>query len=290
MIRMTWYNLALFSLFAYGIQNFLYKVAAEKKCNTAWVMVAMMTTITVLGAVFFIVSGAQITNLSLLLFLSFTGGPLFLASLAARTEALKNASTSVVYPITRFSVILVVLFSIVYFREHLSMYQIAGIGLAVIVFVLLTRHNHEERARHADFRAGVILAVIALVTGAGATIISKFAAESFEEFFSFIAISNAINIFLALGIKNKLQRERENPKHTNAIIIGVLSGLFNFVGYYAIMHALAAGPLSIIAAVHSMNFVIAILLAVLIYKEELTKTRLAGIGLTVLALILLRLS
>jgi len=289
-VFMTWYGLALVALVLYGFQNFLYKVSAEKKCNAAWVMVAFATTTGILGTVFFFLSGETVVDISLLFWISFIGSATFLISRISRMEALKNVSSSVVYPIGRLSTVLVVLFALFYFRESLSLFQAVGVGLAVVVLLLLTKQSHQERAKHPNFRLGIILAIAALFSAAGATIITKFAAISFENFFAFIALSGIFTVIFAFGLTNKLQSGRENVNHRNAILIGCIAGLLNFIGFYVLLQALAIGPLSIIAAIHSMNFGIAILLAVLIYKEELTKRRLAGIGLTVLALILLRIS
>lgn len=287
---MTWYGLALVALVLYGVQNFLYKVSAEKKCNAAWVMVALSATTGILGTVFFFLSGETVVDISLLFWISFIGSGIFLISRIALMEALKNVSSNVVYPVARLSTVLVVLFALFYFRESLSLFQAVGIGLAVVVLLILTKHSHQERATHPNFRLGVILAVATLFSVAGAAIITKFAAISFESFFAFIALSGIFGVIFAFGLTNKLQSGKENANHRNAILIGGIAGLLNFIGFYILLQALAIGPLSIIAAIHSMNFVIAILLALLIYKEKLTRRRFAGIGLTVLALILLRIS
>ena len=289
-VFMTWYGLALVALVLYGVQNFLYKVSAEKKCNAAWVMVAVAATTGILGMVFFFLSGETVVDISLLLWLSFIASAIFLISRIALIEALKNMSSSVVYPIARLSTVLVVLFALFYFRESLSLFQAGGIGLAVAVLLILTKHNRQERAKHPNFRLGVILAIATLFSVAAAGIITKFAAISFENFFAFIALSGIFGVIFAFGLTNKLQSGKEDTNHRNAILIGGIAGLLNFIGFYILLQALAIGPLSIIAAIHSMSFVIAILLALLIYKEKLTRRRLVGIGFTVLALILLRIS
>jgi uncharacterized membrane protein len=77
--------------------------------------------------------------------------------------------------------------------------------------------------------------------------------------------------------------------HKDALIIGVIMGLINFAGYYSFLKALSTGPLSIIASITGMHFVISIILSALIYKEKLTLLRILGIFLTVLSIILLRL-
>jgi len=66
-------------------------------------------------------------------------------------------------------------------------------------------------------------------------------------------------------------------------------GLINFAGFYSFLKALSLGPLSIIISITGMHFVIAIILSVLIYKENLTLLRILGILLTIISIIFLRL-
>jgi uncharacterized membrane protein len=65
-------------------------------------------------------------------------------------------------------------------------------------------------------------------------------------------------------------------------------GILNYVGFTAFMLALKDGPLSAIALITGMHFVIAIVLSVLLYKERLTVSRSFGIVLTLLSVFLLR--
>ncbi|HEY5674161.1 MAG TPA: EamA family transporter, partial [Malonomonas sp.] len=61
-----------------------------------------------------------------------------------------------------------------------------------------------------------------------------------------------------------------------------------FLGFYAFLTALASGPLSAIALITGMHFVIAILLSVLFYREQMSLRRYLGIGLTLLAVFFLK--
>ena len=71
--------------------------------------------------------------------------------------------------------------------------------------------------------------------------------------------------------------------------LGLVMGLFNFGGFYSFLKALSTGPLSIIASIMGMHFVVSIILSAVIYKEKITLTRLMGILLTILSIIFLRL-
>jgi uncharacterized membrane protein len=106
---------------------------------------------------------------------------------------------------------------------------------------------------------------------------------------AFIAISYMASTLFAFGLRNKLQTEEANENPKDALIIGFFMGVINFAGYYSFLKALSTGPLSIIASITGMHFVIAIILSALIYKEKLTASRILGVSLTIVSIILLRL-
>jgi uncharacterized membrane protein len=72
------------------------------------------------------------------------------------------------------------------------------------------------------------------------------------------------------------------------VIIGVVMGLLNFVGFYAFLSALTIGPLSIIVSMVGLHFVIPIILCTIVYSEKLTPGRILDVLLTVVSVIFLR--
>ena len=289
---MSWYTFAIIALFCYGIQNFLYKVSAELKCNTAWTAVSFTGTVALLSGILFIALKESVTDIYFLLFISFLNATTFLTSTIAKIEALKHIDTSVVYPIARLNTVLVVIFSIIYFKDRFSLAQAIGIILAIVVILILTMKDKKDKeekvaAKKFGLGIGIILTSIALVFGAASMIVCKFAAITVNTL-GYISVSYLYNIFFSLGLRKRLQTDRENPKHKNALILGIFIGVFNFAGFYILLKAFSTGPLSIIASISSLSFVIVIALSVLIYREKLTLWRIIGILLAILAVVLLR--
>lgn len=279
----------MFALCAFGIQRFLYKVSAEKKCNTAWTTFAFMGTVAILSSLLFFVSGQSLDNVVFLIFISFINSASFLTGTITTIEALKSVPTSVAYPVIRLNTAIVVIFSIVYFKDKLSAFQVMGIIMAITVIFILTRsaNNTTQNVVDQNFRRGTILTFIALASGTIAAISSKFAAIGTNHL-AFIALSYALSMFFSFMLRNRLQGTEENPHHRDALIIGICMGIVNFGGFYALLRALSAGPLSIIISVTGMYFVIAIVLSTIIYKERLTPLRLVGIVLTAFSITLMR--
>ncbi len=283
----SWYVFAIFALILLGFQRFLYKVSAERKCNTAWTTFSFMATVAILSSTLFLLLGESVSDITFLIFIALVNSGAFLVATITHIEALKHIPTSVAYPIIRLNAVVVVIFSIFFFKDHLSLFQGIGIVLALAVIVILALGINDNNAPQKNIRRGFIFVVIALFGGAAAAISSKFAA-SYTNKMAFIAVSYIASTLFSLGLRKKLETEEAHKTHKDALIIGVIMGLINLAGYYSFLKALSTGPLSIIASITGMHFVISIILSALIYKEKLTLLRILGIFLTVLSIILLR--
>ena len=71
-------------------------------------------------------------------------------------------------------------------------------------------------------------------------------------------------------------------------MLGLIMGLANFVGFFALMQALTTGPLSIIVSITGIHFVVAIALSAIVYRETPDTVRITGIGLTLISIILMK--
>jgi drug/metabolite transporter (DMT)-like permease len=284
----NWYSFAIIALFLMGMQRFLYKVSAERRCNTAWTTFSFMATVAILSSILFLLLEESVTSIQFLLFIALVNSAAFLLATVTHIEALKNIPASVAYPIIRLSAVFVVIFSLLFFKDRPSFYQVIGILLAMVVIVLLTRDFGEETTSYGRRKTGFICVFVALVAGAAAIISSKFAAMHTNKM-AFIAVSYIASTFFALGLRKRLQTEEANANPKDALLIGFVMGLINLAGYYSYLKALSTGPLSIITSITGMHFIIAIILSALIYNERLTPSRILGISLTVVSVILLKL-
>jgi len=281
----TWYLLSLIALFLMGSQRFLYKVSAERGCNTAWVTLIFMASVTVLSTIAFFLSEETVPDPTVLILVAFVNGGAFLAGTVAHIEALKHVPATVTYPLIRLNIVLVILFSVLYFGDHLSFFQVIGIVFALLVVVALATEAEDRHPSSVNPRWGSLLIFIALFSGALASISSKFAAL-YTTKFGFMALSYLLGTAGALLLKAKSRAPLDDRKR-DGVIIGLVMGITNFAGFYALLQALARGPLSVIAPITGMHFAIAIIFSVLIYKERLTGARIAGVAFTILSIIFL---
>jgi drug/metabolite transporter (DMT)-like permease len=283
----NWYTLSLIALFFMGTQRFLYKVSAQRGCNTAWTTFTFMGTVTFLSVIFFFISHEPVSGIPFLLFIALINSVSFTLATLSHIEALNHLPASVAYPIIRLNAAVVVVFSVFFFHDRLSGYQIVGILIAIAVIILLAKESNGQDTTRRDIRRGFSLVAVCVVCGAIASISSKFAAMHTNKM-AFIALSYFMGTLFSFAFRNRLETETTEAFRSDAVIIGIIMGLLNFAGFYAFLSALAIGPLSIVVSIMGLHFIIPIILATVIYSEKLTPLRILGVLLTTVSVIFLK--
>jgi drug/metabolite transporter (DMT)-like permease len=283
----NWYVLSIVALVLMGVQRFLYKVSAEKECSTAWTTFSFMATVTVLSAVFFFSFKESVSDPSMLILTAGINSASFVLGTITHIEALKHVPSSVVYPIIRLNMVVVVLFSILFLHDHVSLHQVLGILMAIAVIVILTKDAEEEKGSLGSARKGLFLVFVSLIAGSVASISSKFAAV-YSNKLGFMTLSYFLGALFSAALIRRSGKERSGGSRKDAVRIGVLMGLINFAGFYTFLAALSVGPLSIIVSITGMHFVIAVLLSVIVYREKLSGMRIIGMALAIASILFLR--
>ena len=106
---------------------------------------------------------------------------------------------------------------------------------------------------------------------------------------SFLAIVYTIAAISSLAFTKKQTPVEPQGDHMITLVIGIAMGVLNFVGYYTFLSALSHGPLSLVASITGMHFVVSVVLSILVYRERLTFIRVIGFLLTILSILFLRL-
>ncbi len=283
----NWYVLSIVVLVLMGVQRFLYKVSAERKCDTAWTTFAFMSTVTVLSVVSFLSLSETVHDARMLLLTAGINSASFVLGTITHIEALKHVPSSVAYPIIRLNMGVVVLFSILFLHDPLSLHQVLGILLAMAVIAILTRDAEKGQNAYGSLRKGLGLVFVSLLSGSVASISSKFAAV-YSNKLGFMALSYFLGALFSAALIGKSRKERSGGSRSDALWIGFLMGMINFVGFYTFLEALSVGPLSIIVSITGMHFVIAVLLSVIVYKEKLNRVRILSMTLAIASILFLR--
>lgn len=282
-----WYFFSILALVLLGSQRFLYKVAAERNCSSTLTTTVFMGTVTVLSSLVFFFSGEDAGDPSRLTILALVNSITFALSTIANMEALRRLPAMVAFPLSRLSILVVILFSLCFFDERLDLRQWGGIMAGLAAVFLLSREGGTTMRPEGSRRAGLFFIALSVCCGALASISSKLAAISVSKS-GFMALSYLFATFFSLAIEKKWRANKAEGGTKEAMKLGLLMGILNFFGFYSFLAALGSGPLSVIALVVGMHFAIAIGLSVLLYREEMTRQRLFGIGLTLMAVYFLK--
>jgi uncharacterized membrane protein len=100
-------------------------------------------------------------------------------------------------------------------------------------------------------------------------------------------LSYAMGTLFSLAIEKKWGDFKQTNNMATTLVLGITMGVLNFLGFFAFLTALEVGPLSTIAVITGMHFVVAIVLSVAIYRERLSTMRCLAIIGTILTVIVL---
>ncbi len=283
----NWYTLSIIALFFIGAQRFLYKVSVQRGCNAAVTTFTFMGTVTCISFVLLLFSDTPLGPIYFLVFISLVNSISFTLATLTNLETLKYLPVNVAYPIIRLNLAVVIIFSVLFFGDSLSPWQIAGIFVAIFAIVILAKSPDANETGIRNLRRGFVLLSVCVLSGAVASISSKFAAMETNKL-AFITLSYLLGTSFAFMLRNRVAQKTAGSRNRDAVIIGICMGLLNLIGFYLFLLALDRGPLSLVVSIISLHFVIPIVLSALIYSEKLKKVHFVGIGLTVISVIFLR--
>ncbi len=284
-----WYVLSLAALILMGSQRFLYKVAATKGCSTTLTTFFFMGTVAVLSSVCFVFGQPVISSFWMLAVISLFNSLTFVTATLAHIQALKYLPASLTYPFIRLNIVLVVIFSVFFFGDDLSLGQWLGVLFSLLAMFVLSKQLADNGQKDSIGYKGFVLVVIAMVSGALSAISSKLAA-TYSNKLAFIALTYICSTGFSFLFSPVMfsSSQRRAGKTSMSVVIGVTMGLLNLIGFYLFLEALATGPLSIVASIVGLHFVVAVVLSLLVYKEQITKWGLLGLILTVVSIVFLR--
>ncbi|PTN36906.1 DMT family transporter [Desulfonatronum sp. SC1] len=291
----TWYLYSLLALLLLGGQRFLYKVAAAKNCGTFLTTFCFMITVAVLSSGLLVLFPPIVPSLTFLALISLANSLTFVSATLAHIQALKHMPATVAYPLIRMNIVLVILFAVVFLQERLEPLQILGVALSLATIWVLGRDSAPDSNARTKTK-GLFLVLLAMLAGALSAISSRYAAQH-TDLLAFIALSYVFSTLFTLALAPRMftPDQAHTVPHTAprgsrklAAGIGLAMGLLNLAGFYLFLKALALGPLAIVASINGMHFLVAVVLSVLIFREKLNPSRLLGLALAIVAIVLLR--
>jgi len=172
----SWFAYSLAAFFFMGLQGFLYKVAAERRCDTARTTFIFMTTVAILSFIFWAYLKEPIGNLTALIILAIVNSLTFLTATMSFIEALKSIPATIAYSVARLNLVILTIFSFVWFHDRLSVWQICGIAIALAAMLILTKGMNQDGTQREHSKKGFSFLIISLFASVIAAISSKYAA------------------------------------------------------------------------------------------------------------------
>lgn len=282
---MGWFELSIAALVLYGVQGFVLRTAAHRRCNAAAVMLFFLLAAGGLALVAYRFSGSPAVLTPLLLAYAVANAALYVIRQISKIEAMKLVPGVVALPVAASQGLFTALLGIALLQEHVSALQLFGVVISFASIVLIASDNDGSVDRK-HFAAGVMIALLAAVVGSGANIVTKIAAVSSNEFL-FISFSY-FSALLPLYIGQKRLDGSAGGHPKEAVKLGVIAGCVNFAAFTLFLWALREGPIAVIGPLTDMSLLLTSCLVVWAYKEKVTWKRIGALMLALLSVVLLR--
>ncbi len=283
-----WLTYSLFATLFYGMLNFLYKVAAEKKYLNQAVILISASSVVISSAVVILIRGTGLSEFIPALPYAIANGTLFAIGALAKFKALTLAPASVVFPVNKSNVLFVIIIGILFFGESPKINQWAGIGTSILVLILISSEQFKISGSHT--LKGIFFAVFAALCTSFSMTAGKLASVNVDRN-TYILLSYTIVALISLfGYLRRTEKNKKSNtfKKPGIFLIGIIIGVLNFAGYGLVLKAFAAGSMSLVQPIFTLSILIPIFLSAAIYKEKLTLIRIISIGLSLAAVLLIK--
>ncbi len=205
----------------------------------------------------------------------------------------KLVGLSVTTVASKMSVVIPIVFSIIYFNESLSIFKISGIILA-LTGVILTVYKKPEKNR--KVKLSEFLIPLLLFIGMGVTdMLTKIAQDKYLNPNN-IALFNSSLFYIAFLISLiyvlGLRKQKEFFKQST-LFYGIILGTVNYYGVYFFLKALDSKIFdsSVIFGINNVSIVIlSVFLGFVIFKEKTNKINIIGIASAITAIVFLSIS
>ena len=217
-------------------------------------------------------------------------GALFIIVFNLMAITTQRSGLSVVSVATKMSVVIPVLFGLLYYNENLGAIKLFGIGIALIA-VYLTSNKSDQRT--VINRKLIVLPILVFV-GSGIIDTSiKFLEDAYVAnndvplFSAIIFLAAAIIGFIIIIIQVMSGSFKFEFKN---VIAGICLGVPNYFSIYFLVKTLRSGILesSGIFAINNVSIVtLSTFAGIFLFKEKLIRKNWIGIGLAILSIILI---
>ena len=283
-----WLGFSLLATLFYGLLNFLYKVAAEKKFVNQAVILISATTVVFSAFVTILIAQTGFSKILPALPYALANGTLFAFGALSKFQALKLAPASVVFPVNKSNVLFVIIIGIIFFNETPSLLQWFGIASSILVLIIISTEQLQLSGNIT--LKGIYFAFFAALCTSFSMTAGKLASTRVDRT-TYIMLSYSIVAIISLFIYLKRSTADDRKtffKRPGIFLIGCSIGILNYFGYKLVLSAFASGSMSLVQPILALSILVPIFLSSLIYKEKMTILRIISIGLTLASILLIK--
>jgi len=211
----------------------------------------------------------------------FVGAVFFTGYHLTLSTAYQYESASTVYPVTTASPFFILIWSVIIFKENLTPSGIIGIVLTVIGAASL---NGFDKG-FLKLSKGVVFALLAAFCYSLGALVDKVGVQMSNMILYVYSLSVFITLFLFLYSRKNFSQAREKEGRWPVIIAGTIV----FISFLSYRYGLTLIELSYASALRQVNAMFGVALGVIVFKEKLRFSKLAGTCIIVAGVILIRL-
>jgi drug/metabolite transporter (DMT)-like permease len=281
----------ILSIFVSVLFGISFKIIAVKNINA---FQAIIVNYVVAGSLGFITTKSNVTPLNIFeqswIYVAIGLGIVFITSLFVIAKTTAKSGISVAQVANRMSVVIPIAIAILYYGDNLSVAKIIGIVLAIAAVYLV---SHKEDKQNVSQKFWWLFPLIIFVCSGIIDSTINYAQRyllkevDFDAFLSTIFTTAFVFGFIVLLYQLIIKKEKFQGK---AIPAGIILGTINFGTMYFIISALNTNVLepSALFPINNLSILtISTLISVVVFKEKLSPKNWLGIGLSLLAILIL---
>lgn len=202
------------------------------------------------------------------------------------SSAYKYGELSLVYPVSRSSIIFLPIFAYFFIGETIDIVGVIAIVLIVTGTFIMHLDSFDKKGIHSIFlnisNKGSVYALLAALTVAGYTLWDKISISKMEPFLYFYLYTFIIACFYNMFTHFKFSKnEIKNELRKNKTKI-IQVGFFNSFTYILILIALSMSKATYVGGLRQLSIVIGAFLGYKLLNENLSKPKVVGIIISIL--------
>ena len=183
-----------------------------------------------------------------------------------------------------FSLILLLIFGIVFFSEKITINDYFGIFIGFLVFYLLLEKKEKEESLK-NLKRGIVFLFLGVILISGLQGLSKYASINFYNILLIIFYEGIFGFFILFFSKRKnLKKTIKNFPNKKYTLFLLISGIMNILSIYFNFLAYVEGNLAVVYKIISYSIFITIFLSMIFYKEKINLRKIIAFILTIVSI------